>query len=248
MKRMLAAGFPDIGQICRVFRDGESGRRHQTEFTMIEWYRLGFGLDAIMQDAEQLIATLLDGSAAAGRSERMSYRQAFQQHAGLDPGTADSPALAELLDADGELRRSIGDDRDAWLDLAMATHVATQFDKSTLTTIYHYPKSQAALARLCPGDSTVADRFEVFWGDLELANGYVELTDAREQQKRFAAEQETRRRRGARIRPTDTNLIDSLSSGLPDCAGVAAGFDRLLMLKAGADDLREIQHFPHERS
>ena len=247
MKRMLAAGFPDIGQICRVFRDGESGRRHQPEFTMIEWYRLGFGLDDIMQDAEQLIAALLSDSIAKKRPRRMSYREAFQQFAGIDPMETDAETLPKLIDAEDDLRRAIGDDRDAWLDLIMATRVATQFDSSALTTIYHYPRSQAALARLCPDDPSVADRFEVFFGDLELANGYVELTAADEQQERFAADQEKRRRRGAKIRPLDKRFLDSLHAGLPDCAGVAAGFDRLLMLNAGTDDLRKVQHFPHGR-
>lgn len=245
MKRMLAGGFPDIGQICRVFRDGESGRRHQPEFTMIEWYRLGFDLDHIMQDAEQLVSTLLDDSMLGAAPRRMSYREAFQQFAGVDPMNADAATLSELLAADKDLQRAIGDDRDAWLDLVMTTRVATRFDTSALTTIYHYPQSQAALARLCPEDPTVADRFEVFLGDLELANGYVELTDADEQQRRFASDQDTRRRRGARIRPLDWDLVDGLRAGLPDCAGVAAGFDRLLMLNAGNDDLRDVQHFPH---
>ena len=245
MKRMLAAGFPDIGQICRVFRDGESGRRHQPEFTMIEWYRLGFELDDIMQDAEALVARLLNVSIAEKPPRRMSYREAFRQFAGIDPMTADAKALAGLLGAEEDLRGAIGDDRDAWLDLIMATRVTAQFDSTELTTIYHYPESQAALARLCPENPSVADRFEVFFGDLELANGYVELTAADEQQKRFAADQNERRRRGARIRPLDTHFLDSLRAGLPACAGVAAGFDRLLMLNAGADDLRKVQHFPH---
>ncbi len=247
MKRMLAAGFPDIGQICRVFRDGESGRRHQPEFTMIEWYRLGFGLDDIMRDAEELIAALLSVSLAEKPPCRMSYRQAFQQFAGIDPLETDAKTLSELLDAEDSLRRAIGDDRDAWLDLVMATRVATRFDSSALTTVYHYPRSQAALARLCPDDPTVADRFEVFFGDLELANGYVELTGADEQRARFAADQDKRRQRGARIRPLDDDFLDSLHAGLPDCAGVAAGFDRMVMLNAGTDDLRNVQHFPHGR-
>lgn len=245
MKRMLAAGFPDIAQICRVFRDAESGRRHQPEFTMIEWYRLGFDLDNIMQDAEHLITALLDRSVLEEPPQRLSYRQVFQRFAGIDPLRSDVAALSDRVGADDDLIAAIGDDRDAWLDLVMATCVARRFDTARLTTVYHYPCSQAALARRCPADPSATDRFEIYFGDLELANGYVELSDPTELTNRFEADQKKRRRRGAKIRPLDTNLIEALQAGLPACAGVAAGFDRLLMINVGSDDIRDVQHFPH---
>ncbi len=248
MKRLLAAGFPDVAQICKVFRDAEAGRRHRPEFTMIEWYRLGFGLDAIMRDTASLIASVLGGALPEARSVDVSYREAFQMHAGVDPHTAAIDALADVAGADHDLRVSLGDDRDAWLDLLMSTKVAPEFDGSCLTFVHHYPASQAALARLCPDDASTADRFEAFYGNIELANGYVELTDASEHRRRFRSDQERRRRRGERVRPLDNALLESLDAGLPPCAGVAVGFDRLLMIASGADDIRQVMHFPDEVS
>lgn len=248
MKRMLAAGFPDIGQICRVFRDGESGRRHQPEFTMIEWYRRNFGLDAMLSDTERMLALLLGPDGLAAEPLRLSYREAFLEYAGIDPFIADTSALAGRSGADPALAESIGDDRDAWLDLLMVSIVAPAFPSDRLTSLSHYPASQAALARHCPADPALADRFEVYCGNVELANGYVELTDSSEQLRRLHADQESRRRRGRLQRPLDMALVQALEAGLPDCAGVAVGFDRLLMIRAGKNDIRQVQHFPHEAS
>jgi len=245
MKRLLAAGFPDIGSICRVFRDGESGQRHQPEFTMLEWYRLGFDLEDIIADSLELIASVLERSGWSAAAVRMSYRDACRTHAGIDPFDASIGEIADTLEADAGLIRSLGDDRDAWLDLLLATHVAPRFDPERLTCIDHYPASQAALARLCPADSTVADRFEVFLGDLELANGYVELTDAAELRRRFDAEQTRRENAGHPVAPLDEALLASLEAGLPRCAGVAVGFDRLVMVATATDDIRAVLHFPH---
>lgn len=242
MKRLLAAGFPDIAQICRVFRDGEIGRVHQPEFTMIEWYRRDFALAEIMSDGEALLSTLLESEKDP---IRISYRDAFLEHAGLDPMTAGLAELRAAAAANAELDASLGEDRDAWLDLLLATRVACGFERDRLTTLYHYPRSQAALSRINPQDDAVADRFEIFVGDLELANGYVELTDYAEQAARFAADQDARRARAAMLRPLDTQLIAALRAGLPPCAGIAVGFERVLMLRAGATDIRHVLHFPH---
>ena len=242
MKRLLAAGFPDIGQICRVFRDGESGRLHQPEFTMIEWYRLGFGLEDIMTDTEALIGCLLGKSDT--KVTRRSYRAAFRECLGIDPIEAGISELRQQASNDERLRAALGDDRNAWLDYLLATQVAPTFEDDRLTTIYHYPASQAALARRSPSDAGVADRFEVFVGSVEVANGYVELTDYAEQAERFAADQEIRRSRGLDVRPLDAELIACLRAGLPDCAGVAVGLDRLLMLRSNAQDMRDVLHFP----
>lgn len=246
MKRLLAAGFPDIAQVCRVFRDGEAGRRHLPEFTMIEWYRRDFDLDAMMSETERLLSSLLGESMLDASPLRISYRDAFRTHAGVDPFEADIATLAECAHADRDLRARLGSDRDAWLDLTMLNNVAPAFDKRRLTSVFHYPASQAALARLNPVDAGIADRFEVYRGDLELANGYVELTDAAEQTRRFESDQETRRNRGSRTRPLDAELLAGIRSGLPECAGVAVGFDRLLMVRAGENDIRRVQHFPHQ--
>jgi lysyl-tRNA synthetase class 2 len=248
MKRLLAAGFGDIYSICRVFRDGESGARHSPEFTMIEWYRLGFSLTAIVEDTLQLIARCLDAPALAGRAEIVDYDEAFRRHAGLDPFAAGIDELAAATGADERLRREIGAERDSWLDLIMSTVVAPRLPVGRLTVIRHYPASQAALARLCPADVRVADRFEVFHGTMELANGYVELTDADTQRQRFDDDLDMRQRLGREAVPWDRHLVDALRAGLPECAGVAVGLERLQMVLDGTNDIRDVMTFESEHS
>ena len=245
MKRLLADGYPDIYFLGKVFRDGEAGRRHQPEFTMVEWYRLGHTLDEIIDDTERFIRVVLDELNIEAAANQLSYHQAFRDSLGLDPMTASTAELAELAGADQALRDAIQEDRDAWLDLIMATKVAPGFATDRLTTIYHYPPSQAALARLT-ADGSLAERFEVYLGAVELANGYVELTDAGEQRQRFLDDREQRKRRGQAAQPIDECLLAAIEAGLPECAGVAAGFDRLLMLNAGCDDLPHVLTFPFE--
>jgi lysyl-tRNA synthetase class 2 len=243
MKRLLADGYPDIYSICRVFRDGESGKRHLPEFTMIEWYRLGFGLETIIEDTANFIAACLDDDTLVRGALRIDYASAFDDIVGIDPLDASFDALADCVDADDHLRREVGTDRDAWLDLILSTIVAPQFERDRLTVLQHYPASQAALARLCPDDAHVADRFEVFFGDMELANGYVELTDAAEQRRRIDDDLARRERLGRRVDPWDRYLIAALEAGLPDCAGVAVGLERLQMVLDGADDIRDVTTF-----
>ena len=240
MKRLLAADFPDIYSICRVFRDGESGRLHQPEFTMVEWYRLGMELGDIVNDTIGVIEAALDRSIDA---DQVEYRDAFLSVCGVDPLDADVDTLAEEAGADEELRNAVGDERDDWLDLLLATKVTPTFATDRLTVLRHYPASQAALARLCPADHRVADRFEVFLGPVELANGYVELTDAREQARRIDADNAARRRRGRPVRPVDELLIQAMEAGLPECAGVALGLERLQMLWHKADDIGNVITF-----
>jgi lysyl-tRNA synthetase class 2 len=240
MKRLLSAGYPDIFSICRVFRDGESGQRHQPEFTMIEWYRLGYGLQDIIDDTIALVEAALSTAALAEKPDQYDYRDIFLQSANIDPLTATVDELADAVSADRELRKSLGDERDDWLDLLLATHVAPAFDNHRLTVLRHYPASQAALARMCPDDERVADRFEVFFGSLELANGYVELVDAEEQLQRMHADNANRRRRNRAVRPHDRSLLDALETGLPASAGVAMGFERLQMIHDRTDDIRDV--------
>lgn len=246
MKRLLAGGYPDIFSICRVFRDGETGRSHQPEFTMIEWYRLGMDLDGIIEDTLQLIQRVLGDEAPDAKPSQLDYRDAVFDATGLDPLTANASTLANALDADGRLRAALGQEKDDWLDLLLATRVIPGFSEDRLTVLRHYPASQAALARLCPRDPAVADRFEVFLGGMELANGYVELTDATEQAARIAADNEDRARRGRPVRPVDSGLLAALESGLPDCAGVAMGFERLQMIHDKTDDIRNVLTFAFE--
>ncbi len=243
MKRLLAAGFPDIYSICRVFRDGEAGPMHQPEFTMLEWYRIGFSLHDIVADTCRLIAAALDAPGLAADIDMLDYADAFQRYAGLDPLHASIEELADAARADADLRASIGGDRDAWLGLVMTTRVVPQFASDRLTVIRHYPASQAALARLCPADPHVADRFEVYYGETELANGYVELTDADEQLRRIEDELAKRQKAAKPVNPPDDALIAALRHGLPDCAGVALGLERLQMAMDGASEIGEVIAF-----
>ena len=243
MKRLLAAGFPDIYSICRVFRDGESGRQHQPEFTMVEWYRLGMSLAEIIDDSVALIAAALGDRAPVGAPVVVDYADAMRDACDVDVHSADTAALAAACEADPALRKSLGDARDDWLDLLLATRVTSTFAPDRLTVLRHYPASQAALARLCPGDARVADRFEVFLGPVEIANGYVELTDAREQARRIERDNEIRERHGRPLRPIDPHLLGALAEGLPQCAGVALGFERLQMIHDRTDDIRDVITF-----
>ena len=245
MKRLLSAGYPDIFSICRVFRDGESGPRHQPEFTMIEWYRLGFGLQDIVDDTIKLIAAALNIDELT-KPHQYDYRDIFLQIANVDPLTATIDELADAASADSDLRKALGDERDDWLDLLLATHIAPAFDTHRLTVLRHFPASQAALARLCPDEPRVADRFEVFFGALELANGYVELVDAEEQLQRMHADNADRRRRNRTVRPHDRSLLAALQAGLPASAGVAMGFERLQMIHDRTDDIRDVITFSFE--
>lgn len=243
MKRLLAAGFGDIYQICKVFRDGERGRHHLPEFTLIEWYRLNFGLQDIMRDTIEFVSALLARSGLTSSVDFISYEDAFQKTVNFSPQTLDIAELASSINVDEQLTHAIGDDADAWLDLVLAEKIIPEFAKDRLTVIFHYPASQAALARICPDDAVVADRFEVFYGSLELANGFVELTDADEQLTRFERDRMARRRNAAAIHPIDQELISALRAGLPPCAGVAVGFDRLLMLHEDQSDISAVTNF-----
>ena len=245
MKRMLAAGYPDIYQICKVFRDSESGSKHLSEFTMLEWYRHGFGLHEIMRDTAACIACALGKAHLADDVVLLRYADAVRYETGLDVFDARTEQLADVADADSALRASIGDRRDAWLDLVFATKISPGFATDRLTAVYHYPLSQAALARRSRDDSRCADRFEFYFGQLEVANGFVELTDADEQLARFRRDQESRRLEGKAHTEIDANLIAALRAGLPQCAGVAVGLDRIMMVLTGQDDIATISSFPN---
>lgn len=242
MKRLLAAGYPDIYAIARVFRKGETGRRHLAEFTLIEWYRRGFGLDEIIRDTLDLTGHVLEGQFRAP-AEIIDYGDALRRHAGVDPFDASIADLADAADADTRLRTALDDDRDGWLNLLMATVVTPRFPAGHLTVVRHYPASQAALARRCPMNPAVADRFEVFAGDLELANGYVELTSPAELGARMDADLAARQHRAQSAVSRDHRLLAALAAGLPDCAGVALGLERLQMLAGGTADIKHVVTF-----
>ena len=247
MKRLLAAGSGDIYQICHVARGFEAGRLHNPEFTLIEWYRLGFSLSALMDEVESLVRALLAEGAGARRSERVSYREVFQRCLGLDPFSASAPELARAAAAAG-FSGGAASTRDECLELLMGAQIGPTLGRGGLTFVYGYPASQAALARLDPQDPHAAQRFELYADGIELANGFHELTDAAEQRARFAHEQAERARRGLPVHALDERLLAALAHGLPDCAGVALGFDRTLMLATGAEHIDEVLPFPTGRA
>lgn len=247
MKRLLAAGSGDIWQICKVFRDGEAGRRHNPEFTLIEWYRLGFDHRRLMREVAELIGVLLP--AAQAGAEYLTYREAFQQHAALDPFAAGKRDCMCVLQESGQHVPAENDlDYEGWLDLVAAELVYPQLGRQGLSFIYDYPASQAALARIRPENPSVAERFEVFFNGIELANGFHELADADEQRRRIDSDRDYRRAQGLPDVPTDENLLAALKHGLPDCAGVALGFDRVVMLAAGSTSIDEVIAFPFDRA
>jgi lysyl-tRNA synthetase class 2 len=251
MKRLLAAGAPDIWQLGKVFRDGEAGRRHEPEFTLLEWYRRDCTLRALADESCELIATL---ASVVGRQLAtpvyLSYRELFLSATGIDPLGADAvmlrncahEALGSSLDTGLENR--LGDDVDAWLDLLMSHAVSNHLAATELAVVSAYPASQAALARIDPTDGRIAERFEIFCAGLEVANGYRELCDADEQARRFSSDQATRARKGRPAIVPDAALLAALEAGLPDCAGVAVGFDRVLMFLLGLPDIQSAISFP----
>jgi len=250
MKRLLAAGSGDIYQICHVFRAGESGRLHNPEFTLIEWYRLALDLPGIMAETAALAGALL---AAGGRTplpvESLSYAAAFERQLGCDPLAADDTGLARLAATHGLAAGSIASaTRDELLEFLVATRVGPALGHGRLTCLHHFPASQAALAQLEPADPRTALRFELFVDGVELANGYVELADPVEQRRRFAADLAERRRLGRAQPAIDERLLAAMEHGLPRCAGVALGFDRVVMLALGASRLDEVLAFPWERA
>ena len=247
MKRLLAAGSGDIYQICKVFRDEERGRWHNPEFTLIEWYRTGFSLGQLMDEVEALVRLLLAERAGVRPAERLSYREVFVRELRLDPFTALPTELARCAAAAG-FGSAAGAGRDELLELLMGTVIGPRLGAGGLTFIHGYPASQAALARLDPQDPRAAERFELYGGGIELANGFHELAAVSEQRARFEADNAERRRRGLAVHALDERLLAALASGLPDCAGVALGFDRTVMLATGAERIDEVLAFPTARA
>lgn len=244
MKRLLAANPQDIYQIGKVFRDGESGLQHQPEFTMIEWYRLGFGMPEMINETCELIRRLSQhGELQIPAHKTVRYADAFQQACGLNPLTATlaevrSTAQSMLKDIlDEQLLQKIGDDRAGWLDLLVSHIVNPSLGNDVLHVIIDYPAEQALLARLHPDNEAIAERFEVFFNGIELANGYCELRNASEQARRFQTDNERRQALGLSHVAADDALLAALESGLPACAGVAVGLDRLQMLAYQHDSI-----------
>jgi lysyl-tRNA synthetase class 2 len=240
-KRLLAAGIGDNYELGRVFRNGEAGRRHNPEFTMLEWYRVGWDHRRLMDEVVELVHAAM---ALVGRhvdAKKYTYRELFVSTLGVDPFAARE---ADLRTALGEVRVAAeGLSRDDWLDLLLTHRIQPRFPSDRITVISDYPASQCALAKIRADDPPVAERFELYLGTQELANGYHELTDAAEQRARFERDNVRRRERDLAEIPIDENLLAALDRGLQDCAGVALGIERLLMAMLATDDIRDVLAF-----
>lgn len=252
MKRLLAAGSGDIYQICKVFRDDEQGQHHNPEFSMLEWYRLDFDHHRLMDEMEILLMRLVTRFKPDGDEvsfSRLSYRQAFINALDIDPLMATAVELKQAaLRFDIEIPQGMDEsNKDMWLDWLMTQKIATSFSRAGFTFLFDYPASQAALARLSTDDPRIAHRFELFFGEHELANGFYELTDAGEQRDRFESENSIRSRQGMAPMPVDGHLLEALAHGLPPCAGVAIGLDRLLMVLLEISDISDVLSFDFNR-
>jgi lysyl-tRNA synthetase class 2 len=247
MKRLLAAGSGPIYQICKVFRDGELGRRHNPEFSLLEWYRPGFDYHQLMDEVASLINRLVDQPL---QIEKLTYADAFQRRLGINPHTA---ALEQLCQCaieqgiPGVEQLALGE-RDAWLDLLLSHLIESQLGQNGMTFLYDYPASQAALARVRQDRYPLAERFELYINGVEIANGFQELTNTDQQRQRFDEDNRRRRQSVQAEMPMDENLLDALAVGIPDCSGVALGLDRLLMVLTGALDIRQVVTFDISRA
>jgi elongation factor P--(R)-beta-lysine ligase len=246
MKRLLAAGGEAIYQVAHAFRQGEDGRLHNPEFTIVEWYRVGDDLAAGMQ----LLSDLAEALLQRGPADRLTYAAAFEQAAGVDPHRDSVEVLRKALQSrDVVPPASLEvEDRDGWLDLLLVELVEPTLGRPRPTMVYDYPPSQAALARVRQADPPVAERFELYCDGIELANGYHELLDADVLRARNRENNALRVRDGKPALPEASRLLDAMDHGLPPSTGVALGFDRCVMLAAGARDIREVLPFPINRA
>ncbi len=241
LKRLLASGLGDCYELGRVFRNGEAGRRHNPEFTMLEWYRLGWDHRRLLEETVELVQRALALRGRRGALLARSYRDWFRLELGFDPFTAPLETLQAPL---AEVRiDAAGLSRDDWLDLLITHRLQPAFPRDRISVMYDFPASQAALARIRPGDPPLAERFELYLGPFELANGYHELDDPREQRARFERDNRRRRERGQRELPLDERLLEVLHA-LPPCAGVALGIERLLMCLLPSEDIRDVLAWP----
>lgn len=242
MKRLLAAGAKAIYQVCKAFRGGEErGALHNPEFTLVEWYRVGDGYEAGMQ----LLSDLAENTLQRGPAERISFREAFQRWAAIDPLLATD---LELRTAAQSLAHSDPRDRQAAIDALLVFAIEPQLGQESPTILYDYPPDQAALAVVRADDPPVAERFELYVQGKELANGYHELLDPEVLRKRNRENNATRAADGRFVVPEESRLLDAMQAGLPACSGCALGFDRLVMAATGATSIDEVLAFPIERA
>ncbi len=238
MKRLLAADCGSIFQIGHAFRGGERGRLHHFEFALLEWYRVGYDYHQLMDEMELLILTL---SRKSCRFSRSSYFDLFRSQLDIDPVSSGLETLRDRCAETVPGTDASDYDFDTCLDLLLGAAIAPRLEGYWF--VYDYPVSQAALARISADDSRVAERFELFYDGVELANGFSELTDAAEQRRRFERDNAMRVARGLPEYPVDQRLLAALEAGMPECAGVALGLDRLLMVLLDLDDIDQVLSF-----
>jgi lysyl-tRNA synthetase class 2 len=239
MKRLLAMGSGSIYQICKAFRQGEVGALHNPEFTMLEWYREGFDHHALMDEMDDLLQMVLSVEPA----ERVSYGELFQQHLGFDPHVISAGELAAFARDKHVSLQGVITDKDAWLDLLWTHYIEPNVGLERPLFLFDYPVSQAALAQIRDGQPPLASRFEVYFKGIELANGFHELQDASEQHKRFENDLAFRAKHGLPALGIDQRFLAALTHGLPNCAGVALGLDRLLMLALDCKKVADVLSF-----
>lgn len=245
LKRLLAAGVGDCYELGRVFRNGEAGGRHNPEFTLLEWYRIGWDHHRLLVETAALVNQALALVGRQATLQIIDYRSLYQQRVGVDPFEDSIEQLRQPL-ADIAIDPA-GLGRDDWLDLLMTHCIQPGLDDAVMTVVHDWPASQAALARIRPGTPALAERFELYLGPVELANGYQELGDAQEQRARFEADHVRRRARGDVLPPLDDALLAALPA-MPDCAGVAVGVDRLLMVMAQTPRIADVLAFDFSRA
>lgn len=238
MKRLLADGMGDIYQLSHVFRQGEYGHKHNPEFMMAEWYRVGKPFSFIIEETLDFIRLFVGNLPAA----LISYREIFLKYVGIDYLTVGVEPLLALLEEKQITPHET--DKEGLLNLILGTLIEPQLGQGELTVLSHYPASQAALAQtLWKGEEQVAERFEIYYRGIELCNGYHELADSREQRKRLHESNEARIKMGKTSLPIDENFLKALEKGLPDSCGVAVGFDRLMMLRHQVNEIHQVIPF-----
>jgi len=246
LKRLLASGYGDIYQVCKAFRHEASGRYHNAEFSLLEWYRIGFDHFQLMEEVAALIKLILD----CDDVEKISYQQLFINHVSVDPLTASYQDLCNVLIKHDKFSDWIADenDRDVVLQVILSEIIEPKIGHKIPCFIYHFPASQASLAQLSTADNRVAERFECYFRGIELVNGFHELTDASEQLSRFKQDNQLRIKKGLSEKPIDEYFIAALEAGIPDCSGVALGIDRLVMLACDCDHIEKVLTFSSEKA
>ncbi|WP_412970890.1 elongation factor P--(R)-beta-lysine ligase [Glaciecola sp. MF2-115] len=247
MKRLLCAGFPSIYQISKCFRDDEVGRYHNPEFTLLEWYRLGFSMEQLIDDVDNILRLTLDTPIC----EKTSYSELFEEHLNIDIINAPDEQIVatcieygyeNLVPEDFEAKLSVSE-RDNLLQLLFCEKIEFKIGKSRPIAVTHFPASQASLAKIDPMNPRLSLRFEFYYQGIELANGFEELSNSEEQKARFQVDNDVRARQGKAIKPIDEKFLSALDNGLPHCAGVALGIDRLIMLALDKKHISEVISF-----